>query len=49
LLMLPSGDSLLEVIDLIQVVTTSTLGFKDLSFHAVLGVLSCLWTFYCTQ
>lgn len=34
--MLPSGDSLLEVIDLIQVVTTSTLGFKDLSFHAVL-------------
>jgi hypothetical protein len=49
LLMLPSGDSLLEVIDLIQVVTTSTLGFKDLSFHAVLGVLSCPWTFYCTQ
>lgn len=39
--MLPSGDSLLEVIDLILVVTTSTLGFKDLSFHAVLGVLSC--------
>jgi len=36
LLMLPSGDSLLEVIDLIQVVTTSTLEFKDLSFHAVL-------------
>jgi hypothetical protein len=48
LLMLPSGDSLLEVIDLIQVVTTSTLGF-NLSFHAVLRVLSCPWTFYCTQ
>jgi hypothetical protein len=33
LLLLRSGDNLPEVIDLIHVVTTSTLGFKDLSFH----------------